>query len=39
MMLYSLKKETGHERPTDETTNKKTYEMTPTPCSAIHALT
>ena len=32
-MLYSLKKETAHERPKEKSTNKnKTYEITPTPC-------
>ena len=30
-MLYSLKKETGHERPKDKSTNKKNYEIIPTP--------
>ena len=32
-MFYSLKKETGHERPKDKSTNKKNYEIIPTPCS------
>ena len=30
IMLYSLKKETGHERPKDKNTNKKNYEIIPT---------
>ena len=31
-MLYSIKKETGHERPKEKSTNKKiNYEITPTP--------
>ena len=30
-MLYSLKKETEHERPKDKSTNKKNYEIIPTP--------
>ena len=37
-MLYSLKKETGHERPKDKSTNKKNYEIIPTPCPPIHTL-
>ena len=36
IMLYSLKKETGHERPKDKSTHKKktkkNYEIIPTPC-------
>ena len=34
IVLYSLKKETGHERPKDKSTKKKTknYEIIPTPC-------
>ena len=31
-MLYSLKKETGHETPKDKSTNKKNYEIIPTLC-------
>ena len=31
IMLYSLKKETGHERTKDKSTNKKNYEIIPTP--------
>ena len=33
-MLYSLKKETGQERPKDKSTNKnkKSYDIIPTPC-------
>ena len=31
IMLYSLKKETGHETPKDKSTNKKNYEIIPTP--------
>ena len=30
-MLYSIKKETGHERPKDKSTNKQNYEIIPTP--------
>ena len=37
-MLYSLKKETGHERPKDKSTNKKNYEIIPTPCPPTHTL-
>ena len=32
IMLYSLKKGTGHERSKDKNTNKKNYEIIPTPC-------
>ena len=32
IMLYSLKKETGHETPKDKSTNKKNYEIIPTLC-------
>ena len=38
IMLYSLKKETGHERPKDKNTNKKNYEIILTPCLPIHTL-
>ena len=32
IMLYSLKKEAGHERRKDKYPNKKNYEILPTPC-------
>ena len=32
IMLYSLKKETGHGTPKDKSTNKKNYEIIPTIC-------
>ena len=35
-MLYSLKKETGHERPKYKSTIKKNYEIIPTTCCPIH---
>ena len=37
-MLHSLKKETGHERTKDKSTNKKNYEIIPTPCPSTHTL-
>ena len=32
-MLYSIQKETGHETPKDKSTNKKNYEIIPSPLS------
>ena len=37
-MLYSLKKEMGHERTKHKSTNKKNYEIIPTPCPPTHTL-
>ena len=36
--LYSIKKDTGHETPKDKSTNKKNYEIIPTPCPSTHTL-
>ena len=37
--IHSLKKETGHERPKDKSTNKnKNYDIIPTPCPPTHTL-
>ena len=37
-MLYSLKKETGHQRPKDKTKNKRTYKIIATSCPTTHIL-
>ena len=37
-MLYSVKKEAGHERPKGKSKNKKNNEIIPTPCPTTYTL-
>ena len=38
-MLYSLKKEAGHDRTKDKSTSEKSYEIIPIPCPGSSIIT